>query len=494
MTLCGTGQGKWACNHAVLEVTKETLVEILYLQPGVNAKEKEMIASTNCDVLVVGGGVAGIAAAIAAGRQGAKTILLENKPTIGGVAATGYCLHNYISRFGKQVVFGIPQEIVDRLIELGGAVGHVPYTGFVKAVTPVDGELFRYVVTEMLDEADVQTIVGVLVVGVEMEGNRIACLKVAAKQGILTFCARNYVDASGDGDVSVLAGAKFCKGDLKTGKTQPVSMVLRCYATDNFKIAEELGAVEPAMAKRRDYPDLIPVYFNGTFSKWNDYVLEHKIFPNQDHKVFCNTVWPNHLNVNTSAVTGIDATSSFDISKATVALTKQVHKISEFLKNFVPGFERAYFAPAAGAQVRETRRITGLYEITEQDILEGKKYGDAIGKICFPVDIHDPDTGQAHFHDIGGDGTFDIPFRALVPQGLANVVVAGRCISATQYAHGATRNMAPCMVTGQAAGTAASMATQQNRSIPEINVKELQEVLLNNGVYLEGSYQKSQAS
>ncbi len=449
----------------------------------------------SCDVLVVGGGISGVAAAIAAARQGSKTILIESKTFVGGVPATGYCLHSFMTKNGKQAVFGLAQEMVDKLIEMGGAVGHVPYKGFVSAVTPVDGEMFRFLATQLLDEAGVQVIVGVMAVGAEVDGSgRIASVRIAAKDGLGTIRARNYIDASGDADLSVFVGAKCSKGDEKTGKMQPVSMIIRCYATDNKTIAETISVVNPAMAKRRDYPDPIPVYFNGHFGKWNDYVLENGIFPNKDHKVFTNTVWPNHLNVNTSAVTGIDGTDSLDLSKATVRLTRQIYKIAKFLREFVPGFQNAYFAPASWAQVRETRRIKGVYEITDRDIIEGKKFSDTIGKICFPVDIHDPDTGQAHFHEIGDDGTFDIPFRALVPQGLQNLVVAGRCISATQYAQGATRNHAPCLVTGEAAGVAASIAVKRNCSIPELDVKQVQQILLANNVFLGDAFSPSKTA
>jgi hypothetical protein len=448
-----------------------------------------------CDVLVVGGGIAGIAAATAAGRQGAKTILIESKTFIGGVPATGYCLHNFIAQGGRQVVFGLAQEMVDRLMEMGGAVGHVPYQGFVCAVTPVDGEMFRFLSNQLLDEAGVQMIVGIMAVGAEVDGQGwIQNVAVATKSGLSKIRAKIYVDASGDGDLAVFAGASYSKGDAKTGKMQPVSMIIRCYATDNQTMAKEISVVTPAMAKRRDYPDPIPVYFNGHFGRWNDYVLENGIFPNKDHKVFLNTVWPNHINVNTSAVTGIDGTDTVDLSRGTVQLTRQIYKITKFLREFVPGFKVAYFAPSSWAQVRETRRIKGLYEIGDQDIIQGKKCADTIGKICFPVDIHDPDTGQARFHEIGDDGTFDIPFRALVPEGLANLVVAGRCISASQYAQGATRNHAPCLVTGEAAGVAASLAAKRNCAIPELDIHQLQQTLLANKVFLGEAFSPAKSA
>ncbi|PIW28481.1 MAG: hypothetical protein COW30_07390, partial [Rhodospirillales bacterium CG15_BIG_FIL_POST_REV_8_21_14_020_66_15] len=409
-----------------------------------------------CDVLVVGGGVTGIAAATAAGRAGAKTILLETRPFVGGNGNTGLCLHNFISRLGKQAVFGLAQEIVNRLIPIGGAVGHVAYSGFVSAVTPVDGDLFRIVVTEMLDEAGVQIIYGALVIDTETDGaGTVTGLTVAMKGGLRTVRARAIVDASGDGDVAVQAGAPFRIGENNSGRMQPVSMLLHFIGVDTGQAAEALGDVPPAMAVKAGHPDPFPVYFDGSFRAWNEVVMEEGIFPNRDRNVFFNTVWPDRLNVNTSAVVDIDGTDPIAMSRATVDLTRQCGRIGEFMKRHVPGFANATYVPAAIVGVRESRNIQGLYEISDDDVKSGRKFDDTIGQICFPVDIHAPESGQATFDPIGDDGTFDIPYRAMVPKGLANLLVAGRCISASHYAHGATRNMAPCLVDGEAAGTAA---------------------------------------
>jgi len=443
------------------------------------------------DVMVIGGGVTGVAAATAAARTGASTALVEIKPFVGGNATTGLCLHNYITKNGRQVVFGFAQEMVDRLREMGGAVGHIPFHGFVSAVTPVDGELFRILSTEILDEAGVTVLYGVNVVGAEAEDGHVEGVRCAVKGGVRTIRAKTYVDSSGDADVAAFAGANSWMGDKKTGKMQPISMLLRCYGTENARIAEEIAVSEPAMATRPDHPEPFPVYFNGSFSKWNDVILEQEIFPNKDHKVFFNTVWPNHINVNTSAVFGLDGTDPLSLSRATVELTRQVAKAGRFLKEYVPGFQDAYFVPAIFPGVRQSRHIEGLYEISDDDVDSGRKFDDTIGQVCFPVDIHDPDTGQASFHQIGGDGAFDIPYRAMVPKGLDNVLVAGRCISVTSYANGATRNMAPCLVMGESAGTAAAMAAEQDVSLPDLDVNRLQDVLEERGVFL-GDRGKSQ--
>ncbi len=447
----------------------------------------------DCDVLVVGGGVTGVAAATAAARGGAKTILIEQRPFVGGNATTGLCLHNYITKFNRQVVFGIAQEVVDRLIKMGGAVGHIPFGGFVSAVTPVDGELFRIMATAMLAEAGVQILYGVNLVGADARDGTVTAAQIAMKGGVRAIRAKTFVDASGDADLATFAGAAVRKGEKNTGRMQPVSMILHFHGVDTTEIAHAFGVEKIAHATRPDHPAPFPVYFNGSFSRWNEQLLGQGIFSNRDRHVFFNTVWPNQINVNTSALVDIDGTDSIALSRATVALTAQCARIGEFLKKNVPGFAGGYYVPAALVGVRETRNIDGLYEITGEDALTGRKFDDTIGQICFPIDIHTPEDSQAIFEPIGGDGAFDIPYRALLPNGVDNLIVAGRCISATHHAHGATRNMAPCLVDGEAAGVAAAMAANQRIALPRLDVAALQCELLKRGVFLGDRFARAAA-
>lgn len=436
------------------------------------------------DVLVVGGGVTGVAAGIAAARSGARTLLLEARPFVGGNAATGLCLHTFVTADGRQVVYGLAQEFVDRLTVAGGAVGHVPYHGYVHSVTPVDGDLFRIFSTELLDQAGATVMYGATVIGLDATDGHVDAVRVATKGGVQAVAASTIVDSSGDADVAVSAGAGYRKGRAPSGKMQPVTMMLTCHRTDNAAIAEAIAVTPPAMAKRPDHAHAIPVYFNGTLARWNDRLQSEGLFSNDDPQVWFNTVWPDQINVNTSLLTGVDGTDARALSRATVALTRQVARIGAFLKEDVPGFERSHAVPAAFVGVRETRNINGLYEISDDDVRQGRKFEDTIGQCCFPADVHDPDTGEATHFPIGGDGAFDIPYRALVPRDLDNVLVAGRCVSATPFAHGATRNMVPCLVMGEAAGAAAALASAESVGTSEVDVGTLQDRLVGCGVDL----------
>lgn len=438
-----------------------------------------------CDVLVIGGGVTGVAAALAASRGGASTILLENKPFVGGNATTGLCLHAFKTKLGEQVVFGIGQELVTDLIERGGAVGHIPYGEHYHSVTPVDGDHFRILATEKLAEEGVVVIYGVNAVGVDASNGTISAVHVAMKNRVRPIQAKVVIDSSGDGDVAASAGAEFRMGNEQTGKMQPVSMLLRCFGTDNEKVAKAMCDSTVARAAKRDHNDPFPVYFRGSLSKWNDQVLQEKLVPNRDQMVFFNTVWPNQLNVNTTAVFGIDGTDPVAVSRASAQLVRQAARIGEFLKQNVDGFQGIHYVPAAFAGVRETRNIKGHYQLGKDDVLAGRKFEDSIGEGCFPVDIHDPDTGQASFMEIGGDGSFGIPYRCLIPEGLNNLLVAGRCISVDSIAHATTRNMGACLVTGEAAGTAAAMAAAQDVDVASLDVSALQAEIRKNGGYID---------
>lgn len=436
------------------------------------------------DVLVGGGGVAGLTAAIAASRQGARTILVEPRPFVGGNAATGLCIHTFFSKHGRQVVYGIPQEFIDRLMALGGAVGHIPTNGdYLYAVTPVDADLFRTESTAMLAESGVTVLYGTTLIDAQADAGVVRQVTVCSKDRLYRLRAKTYIDATGDADLAFQAGAQCRTGWDERGAMQPVSMMLRAVAVDLPKACAALAESRPIYASKPGV-DPFPVYFHGTFRRWNSILREMGVYDHDDHQFWTNTVWPNQLNINATRLAGVDGNDPVDLSRATYELTRQARGLSDFLRRHIPGFEQALFLPNAFVGIRETRNIKGTYEINEDDIRVGRKFPDAIGQACFPVDIHHPDGKSQQHIDIGGDGTYDLPYRALIPQGFKNLLAAGRCLSATPYAHGATRNMAPCMVTGQAAGVAAALAAQQDTACDELPMSLLQSTLQASGVYL----------
>jgi hypothetical protein len=437
------------------------------------------------DVLVAGAGVTGICAALAAARQGARTVLLEPRPFIGGNAATGLCIHTFKTKDGRQVVYGLAQEIVDRLVEQGGAVGHVPLPdGYVHSITPVDADLFRMETTAMLARAGVTILYNTALVDADARDGRVERVLVCSKSQLGYIHAKAFVDATGDADLAFRAGAPVRTGWTGSGAMQPVSMMMRAVSVDTAKACAALAERPPAFARKKGVAEPIPVYFHGTFTRWNAILREQGVYDHDDHQFWTNTVWPDQLNFNGSRMANIDGSDPLALSRATVELTAQLQKLGAFLRAHVDGFQRASFLPNAFVGVRETRNVNGLYELSEDDIRVGARFRDTIGQGCFPVDIHHPDGKSQEHIDIGGDGAYDIPYRALVPRQTENLLVAGRCISVSNYAHGATRNMAPCMTTGEAAGVAAALAAQSDVACPELPIGQLQDALLAAGAFL----------
>lgn len=437
------------------------------------------------DVLVAGAGVTGICAALAAARQGARTVLLEPRPFIGGNAATGLCIHTYKTKDGRQVVYGLAQEIVDRLIEQGGAVGHVPLPdGYVHSVTPVDADLFRMETTAMLAREGVTILYNTALIDADARDGRVDRVLVCSKSRLGYLKAKVFVDATGDADLATRAGAPVRTGWAGSGAMQPVSMMMRVVSVDNAKACAALAEKPPAWARKKGVAEPIPVYFHGTFTRWNAILRELGVYDHDDHQFWTNTVWPDQLNFNGSRMANIDGNDPLALSRATVELTAQLQKLGAFLRGNVDGFQNASFLPNAFVGVRETRNVTGLYELNENDIRIGAKFDDTVGQGCFPVDIHHPDGKSQEHIDIGGDGSYDIPYRTLVPKGTENLLVAGRCISVSNYAHGATRNMAPCMTTGEAAGIAAALSAQDGNACADLPMNKLQPALLAAGVFL----------
>jgi FAD dependent oxidoreductase len=326
-----------------------------------------MLQATNLfdqtfDVLVAGGGVTGIAAATAAARQGTRTILLESRPFIGGNAATGLCIHTYLTGRGTQVVRGIAQEIIDRLVELGGAVAHIPLPqGYVYAVTPVDADLFRMEATAMLAQAGVLILYNTTLLDADAEQGEVRRVTVCSKGRLGYLNANVFIDATGDADLAYRAGAPCREGRAGTGAMQPVSMMLRAVGVDTTRACDALAEFPPAYAVKKGVERPFPVYFHGTFRKWNQILREADLYDHDDHQFWTNTVWPNQLNVNASRMANVNGTDPIALSRATVMLTTQLQKLGAFLNAHVPGFEHASFIPNTFVGVRESRNIVGRY-------------------------------------------------------------------------------------------------------------------------------------
>ncbi len=439
------------------------------------------------DVVVVGGGPAGISAAIAAGRLGCKTILLERYGFLGGMSTIAgvYPWMTFHTEGGRQVIFGLAQEIVDRLVKLGASPGHLRDTiGFVHTVTPFDGEAFKLLALDMLREANVKVLLHSYVDEVKTEENTIQSVLVATKSGRIEIRGGMFVDATGDADLALMAGAPVLKGRDSDQQTQPMTLKFRMRGVDTAVIKEKMMQ-EPENFYGKTLVDKLAELpltgIQGFYREWQQAGLPI----NRDQVLLFVGPEPDEVVVNCTRIQGLDGTDVEDLTRAEEEGLRQVMMMARFLKESIPGFEKAVIssvAPQIG--IRETRRIEGLYTLTADDVIEGRKFADAIAKSGYPIDIHDPTGKGVTAAWIKGDGAYDIPYRSLVPKGIANLLVGGRCISTSHEAQATTRLTPSCMATGQAAGTAAALALQTQKHPAEVDINLLQQELRRQNAYI----------
>lgn len=444
------------------------------------------------DVVVAGGGPAGLCAAIAAARNGAKVLLVERYGFIGGNATAALVAPwmTFHATPDEQVVEGLPEEIVRRLQAVGGSLGHIRDTsGYVATVTPFDAEVLKFVAFEMCEEAGVNLLLHSFVTDAIRAGDTVKGIVVHNKSGRMELRARVVVDATGDGDVAALAGAEFMQGREGDGLTQPMTLMFKLGNVNLQAVREYIKAHPEEFYKRTliqdldRYPYLSVV--NGFYSILQEAIASGELNLQRDMVLFFQTIHDDEVTVNMTRVQGLDGTNVWDLTRAEIELRKQVMQLLHFFRRRIPGFERCYIT-ASGVQagVRETRRIVGDYILTAEDIIEGRHFPDIIARYAYPIDIHDP-TGRGTRTIRLRNGSYEIPFRCLLPKGLEGLLVTGRAISCTHEALAAIRTMPAAMALGQAAGTAAALAVRSGKGLRELDIVELQAVLRAQGANLE---------
>ncbi len=435
------------------------------------------------DVVVVGGGPAGIAAAAASARNGVETLLVERYGMLGGTATAGLVgpfMTSYSTSGESQVIRGVFQELVDRMAAMGGAIdpSHVPakspFCSFIELghahVTPYATEALVTGAFDMLAEAGVKLLLHTYFTDVVMADGRVRYLVVVNKDGLGLVEAERVVDASGDADVAARAGVPCAKGRLDDGKMQPATLFFIVSDVDDQAVqawVDEHARIHPGER-------LFHCIVDAARRKGEFPILRQHIGLYREPEA---GVW----RVNTTRIHGIDGTKAEDLTQAEIEGRHQVNALFRFMREHCPGFAGARIARIAiQVGMRETRRITGEYTLTEADVLSARRFSDAIARGAFPIDIHSPTGDGGRLEGINGE-FYDIPYRCLVPKGVDNLLVAGRCISADHAAFGTVRVMPPCFATGQAAGVAASLSLKSQVPPRDLDVVELRQVLQGQG-------------
>ncbi|CAG7640585.1 hypothetical protein PAESOLCIP111_04151 [Paenibacillus solanacearum] len=440
------------------------------------------------DVVVCGGGPAGINAAIAAGRSGAKTVLVERYGFVGGMstAALVYPWMTFHTTEGKQVIGGIAQEIIDRLIEADASPGHVRDTvGFVHTITPYHPEMYKIVALDMLKEAGVRLLAHSFVDEVLLQGDdTIGSVRLTTKSGKIEVKGRLFVDTTGDADLAYLSGAPCLQGRDGDQRTQPMTMKFRMRGVDLERVKRYMLDHPDEFYKKTPFDELERLPLSGVLGFYKHW-KEANLPINRDQVLFFTGPAEDEVLVNTTRVQGLDGTDVEHLTEAEDAGRRQVMMVAKFMRDQLPGFERASIS-SVGAQIgiRETRRIDGVYALQVDDVVQGRRFDDVIARSGYPIDIHDPSGKGVTAAWVQGDGAYDIPYRCLLPQRMTNLLAGGRCISTTHEALATTRLTPSCMATGQAAGTAAGIAVKRGVAPADIDVSELQAELTKAGALL----------
>lgn len=419
------------------------------------------------EVIVCGAGSAGIGAALAAARHGAKVTLVDPAGYVGGNMVSGLYL---IGCFDgeKQIVKGLFDEIVARLRKRGGVDLYPTETTGI----PVDPEMLKVLLLEMLEATGVEMRLHTRLASVVREGDRIRYAVVEGKDGRRALPADYFIDTTGDADLAECAGVPCEIGRTQDGAIQPQTLIFSVGGID-------LDAFETAGGWN---------YMYECF----DRVTSTHAFRNPRKKSFSG-YWTTQsrkgeLMFNVTRVLGQDVTKSHGLTTAEVESRLQAWEfVQDFLRPNVAGFSNAYLVwTAAHVGVRETRRIRGHYVMTKDDIWNFRKFEDTVVCGSYPIDIHSPTGADTEFpqdHFYGGK-YWTIPYRSLVASEVENLFMAGRCLSATHEALSAVRCIANTLAMGEAVGTAAALCRERKLAAIDLPYQELQGALLEAGVWL----------
>lgn len=437
--------------------------------------QKKIPVSRTVDVLVCGGGSAGAVAAIAAARQGAQTLVLESGFALGGMSTSGL-----LGRFGpfhdqeKFILGGIPWEILQKLLQMNGArqPKPAPRSDNIHYWLPYSPEVLKVLFDRLAEDAGAEVLYDVRAAELIGKKDGVTGALIATKNGLEAIRAQVTIDATGDADMAAAAGVPVRVGRDADGLTQPVTLA---YYVNGINHAE-------ALKYRAENAEKIDQIRRDEVAAGTCPLPGIAISPD-------NYMHPGSVHFNINHVFRVDASDPWVRSKAMIEARRHVWANVDFMRRHIPSCKNAYIgATGSLLGVRETRRILGAYELTLDDVVEARDFDDGIARYHCYVDIHHmgPESGRSEGYGLEPPAgtSYAIPYRVLLPEKVENLLVAGRCLSATHEALASVRMIPACMAMGEAVGTAAALCADKSMSPRDLDTGYLRSVLEKQGVKL----------
>jgi hypothetical protein len=450
--------------------------------------ERNISVLLDVDVVVVGGGVAGPFAAVASGRMGLKTVLVERFGALGGNLTIGLN-----SKPSGTLLGGIPLEFWKRLQKIGAAgttyIAQLEGRGDIELCAPCDSELAKIELAKMCVEAGVTVLFEYIAAAPIMAGDTIKGVIVEGKGGRQAILSKVVIDCSADGDIAAQAGAPFQIGS-ETGDMQPVSLYFKVNGVDLKKFASWAKSHPKDVYERAisvDSPEY-GIWATGFTDLLRQFQKDKNVKLVRECITLKTARGNSEMYCNNTRVLRSSGLNPLDISEAFLELYRQIELNIQFLNEYVPGFENSYINEISSILgVRETRHIHGGYILTGDNVMQGAAFEDSIALDTSAMDVHDVKGALVRFENFP---PYEIPYRCLVPQKIEQLLVAGRCISTDHVAHGRTRNIPACMSTGQAAGFAAGLAVKTGKQVRDIDIIKVQTQLKKVGMPIRNKDEK----
>lgn len=418
------------------------------------------------DIIVIGGGMAGTVAAVAAARRGHKVVLLEKNFNLGGTATSGMVSNFFGTHLGGKAFIGsIPLEITNKLIEngFGSLYASIPLSSGINVkVDRVDfnSEYLKIVLEDFIKNAKAEIVYGCNIKNIKTNGVDEVVVDINNNYESISIVGKIIVDATGNANVFNSLGA-----ELDVDKEfQPATLMFKLCDINK----EKLSSVT------KEYIQEI-INIGMEKGKLPARVLGISKIPGG-----------SQIAINATREVEVNHESMSDLTKGIISTKKQMIEMLPFLRENIPGFENADLSGIGNVLgIRDAKRIRGIYKLKDMDVINGTIFEDGVASCCYPVDIHLTEGGKSYLANIGGNGYYNIPYNCMITEGYGNIVATGKCISAEKAAFASLRIMGTVMAIGEATGIAAALSVEKGLLLQQVNIKELREILRKNGAKID---------